>query len=72
MLLHNDELISQLRSQLKSQIEFVRTEMRTIPADSLNFRPEKGKWSALECIEHLNLVFDWYLPRIKKTGATGI
>lgn len=66
MLLQNDELIPSLRAQLKLQLRFVAQEVSNIPSDSLNFQPKKGKWSTLECIEHLNMVFDWYLPQMKK------
>lgn len=34
--------------------------------EALNQRPGQGKWSALECIEHLNLYGDFYLPEIEK------
>lgn len=51
--------------KLKNQLSFINKEIKDLPFDTLNFYPAKGKWSILECIEHLNLAFDIYLPRIK-------
>jgi hypothetical protein len=31
----------------------------------LNWKPEQESWSMLECIEHLNLYGDFYLPEIE-------
>ncbi len=66
MILQNDELIPTLRAQLKAQLQFISKEIENTPVDSLNFKPSKGNWSVLECIEHLNLVFEWYLPQLKR------
>ena len=41
-----------------------------LPPDSLNGRPGEGRWSALECLEHLNRYADHYLPLLR-TRATG-
>ena len=66
MLLLNHELIPQLREKLKDQMALIQDEIEKIPSDSLNFRSAKGKWSTLECIDHLNMVFDLYIPRIER------
>ena len=31
----------------------------------LQSRPEENKWSAIECIEHLNMTGRYYLPKIQ-------
>lgn len=59
-------MIEDLQLQLNDQLRFFKTEISNIPLNSLKFKPEKNKWSVLDCIEHLNMVFDVYLPRIKK------
>lgn len=41
-----------------------------LPIEKLNWRPEKESWSILECLEHLNLYGDFYIPEIKKRIAT--
>ena len=35
-----------------------------VSAAKLNARPGAGRWSALECLEHLNRYADHYLPRL--------
>src|ERR1043165_1118609 len=35
--------------------------------DRLNFKEHPEQWSALECIEHLNLYGDYYLPEIERS-----
>jgi hypothetical protein len=40
--------------------------MKLLSIEVLNRRESKDKWSALQCIEHLNLYGDFYLPEIEK------
>lgn len=35
-------------------------------SEELNYRPAAESWSVLECLEHLNLYGDYYLPEIEK------
>lgn len=35
-----------------------------LPDEILNRKPSSTGWSALECVEHLNLYADYYLPKI--------
>lgn len=52
----------------------VRTEKITLqvqnfeklPEQKLNWKQNAKSWSILECMEHLNLYGDFYLPEIKK------
>jgi hypothetical protein len=39
---------------------------RTLSPDQLNFKPDPTRWSILECIEHLNLYGEFYLPEIER------
>ena len=39
------------------------------PLETLNWREKAESWSILECIEHLNLYGDFYLPEIEKQIA---
>jgi len=39
---------------------------KTLSESRLNTSPGNGKWSAAQCIEHLNRYFDFYLPEIHK------
>ncbi|MEO8855264.1 MAG: DinB family protein [Ginsengibacter sp.] len=37
----------------------------------LNFKKDPGQWSILECLEHLNLYGDFYLPEMEKQLLQG-
>ncbi len=39
---------------------------KTLSTEQLNFKKDPEQWSVLECIEHLNLYGDFYLPEIEK------
>jgi hypothetical protein len=41
-------------------------QFRTLPGAQLNYRTGPESWSILECIEHLNLYGDFYLPEMEK------
>ena len=56
-----EDLIERIRQHLNA------TEKFKMLSDSyLNKRPAPESWSVLECIEHLNLYGDFYLPEIGK------
>ena len=59
-------LISELEKEVNSIISQFDTKFSEIDAEILNLKPAKNKWSALECIEHLNMVGRYYLPQIEK------
>lgn len=41
-------------------------QLRALDTQTLNYKERADQWSALECIEHLNLYGDYYLPEIEK------
>lgn len=41
-------------------------KFRELSTAQLNYREQEGSWSILECLEHLNLYGDFYLPEIQK------
>lgn len=55
------DLIERTRQTLNDTIR-----LQQLSTDVLNRHPDQGKWNALECIEHLNLYGDFYLPEISK------
>ncbi|UZR94335.1 DinB family protein [Chondrinema litorale] len=59
-------LISELEKEVNSIISQFDTKFSDVDSEILNIKPAKGKWSALECIEHLNMVGRYYLPQIEK------
>lgn len=56
-----DELIAML-SESKAQVE----QLRERNVDELNWRPSEEKWTVLECLEHLNMYGDYYIPEIER------
>lgn len=44
---------------------------KELPAKDLNAKKEASQWSILECLEHLNLYGDYYLPEIEKQLLQG-
>lgn len=61
-------LLEQLSTQTREHMAFVES-LKTLPLDDLNKRPHKGSWNTLECIAHLNLYGNFYLPEISKRMA---
>lgn len=60
-----EELSDKTRTNLNAGREFLKKDLA-----ELNYRPGEKSWSALECLEHLNLYGDFYLPEIERAIAT--
>lgn len=58
------DLIADLTNRTK-QILRGAQELKTKSLKELNAKDSPDSWSALECIEHLNLYGDFYLPEIE-------
>lgn len=65
MQINANELIDTLLQLTEKSSEAAR-KFRTLSNDELNFKSDSTSWSILECIEHLNLYGDFYLPEIEK------
>lgn len=65
MKIRSEELIQDLIERTRQNIN--RAELlRTKTDDALNYKSAPQSWSALECLEHLNLYGRFYLPEITK------
>ncbi|MDO5968849.1 DinB family protein [Flavivirga aquimarina] len=65
MKVTSEALISELIEKTRQNINQVEAlNLKVI--DELNWKANKDTWSALECIEHLNLYSDYYLPEIEQ------
>lgn len=55
------------QAQQASQSIVTEVEEQFLPLDEavLRHRPAQAQWNALDCLEHLSLTYDHYLPRIK-------
>lgn len=65
MTFDQSQLIEELRNltqDTKSQVQ----AFKTYSEEQLNHKPSAGGWSVLECIEHLRLYANFYLPEIEK------
>lgn len=58
---HIELLIGQTK-QLISQVE----KLKNHDLETLRWRQNPSSWNILECLEHLNLYGDFYLPEIEK------
>ena len=54
-----DELIRMCESHVNEAQRYMRMDLET-----LNWKETKDIWSILECLEHLNLYGDFYIPEI--------
>ncbi len=66
MKFNSQELIQNLITETNLGLERVK-KLSHSSIDILNHKENKEKWSVLECIEHLNLYGDFYLPELKKS-----
>lgn len=56
-----EDLIERTRQHMNQAQNF-----KTFPAEELNRKSSPERWSVLECLEHLNLYGDFYLPEIEQ------
>lgn len=59
------ELLEELTQRTKRHREKV-VQWKKLPLEELKKRPSTDAWNALECLEHLNLYGEYYLPEIEK------
>lgn len=70
MKIENNQLIDELIHLVNTSTQKVQS-FKKLELDQLNFKKEETTWSILECIEHLNLYGDFYLPEIEKRMNAG-
>ena len=65
MQIETNLLIDQLL-EIVHRAVYAANSFKQLRADQLNYKASHDEWSILECIEHLNLYGDYYLPEIEK------
>jgi len=65
MQIEAQQLLEQLTEDTKQFIHKAQ-EWQQLPLATLNWKQTPQKWSVLECLEHLNLYGDFYIPEFKK------
>jgi hypothetical protein len=63
--MQNEALIQELSEYVKRHM-LLAEQWKQLPAVTLNARATPTSWSMLECLEHLNLYGDFYLPELQK------
>jgi len=61
-------LLADLKERTLENIKFAEKAKR-LDVDALNWRVGSGTWNVLECLEHLCLYGDFYLPEIEQRMA---
>lgn len=59
------EFFDQLTNKVLALRVLSHQRLRPLTSEQLNRRPAYDKWSAAQCLEHLNLVGGYYLPNLK-------
>ncbi len=59
------EFFDQLTNQVLALRVLAHQRLRPLSSEQLNRRPAYDKWSAAQCLEHLNIVGGYYLPSVK-------
>lgn len=62
-----DEFFDQLTNEVLALRVLAHQRLRLLSSEQLNRRPAYDKWSAAQCLEHLNIVGGYYLPNLKST-----
>lgn len=64
MIIKSEKLIEDLIERTRLNISQAE-KFNSLSIEKLNWRIEQDSWSILECIEHLNLYGDFYIPESK-------
>lgn len=71
MVIRQSELLSDLKHRTHGIIATVERDFQALPVLALHYKPSPAQWSIVECLEHLNLYGDFYLPAIEKAISKG-
>lgn len=65
MQVQSTELLQDLQLRTRKNLQAAQ-EWFALPLEVLQYKPDATSWSVLECVEHLNLYSDFYLPEMKQ------
>ena len=71
MKFNSQQLLEELREQTLSFIKRAE-ELQLESFEKLNWKENPTSWSVLECLEHLNLYGDFYIPELHKQLQTNV
>lgn len=61
------QLIADLQKQTEDILNEAITQWQMNPTDVMLFKQDESKWSATQCLMHLNSYGNYYLPAIQKS-----
>ncbi|MFK7799655.1 MAG: DinB family protein [Aureispira sp.] len=64
MKFQTNALLQDLRTRTQKNLATAQAWLE-LPLEQLQYKPDANSWSVLECVEHLNLYGDFYLPEIQ-------
>lgn len=71
MEIRQADLLEDLKFRTHRVIAAADMQFKSLPREILHFKPSPSQWSILECLEHLNLYGDYYLPAIGQALQKG-
>jgi hypothetical protein len=64
--METNAFLDQLQQQTEVVLDLAIRQWQLIPPQDLAQVPEPGRWSAAQCLAHLNVYGNFYLPAIEK------
>lgn len=64
MKLNKTDVVRQTRAAIKA-VNRQAESFCSLPEEALRHRPEPNQWSALDCLDHINLFYADYFPRLE-------
>jgi hypothetical protein len=64
MKIQKETLIHELEN-ISNQLIYKVKQFQTLSENAMNYKANENAWSLLECLEHLNLYGDFYLPELE-------
>lgn len=71
MTYNSVQLLDELDVLVSAIIDVVETDFATYSKRELNWKPQADRWSAAECLEHLNIYSRYYNPAMKAAISKG-
>lgn len=72
MKIRCEELLAQVKQDTQELIQVSKDSFGSLSEDELYWKPAPDKWSVGECLEHLNMTFRNYMPKIKQGIAQAV
>lgn len=66
MNINTQELLKQAKEETLEAIQIAKDSFGDLTEEELYWQPTPGQWSVGECLEHLNITFRSYLPKLIK------